>query len=45
MMSKLPSSHTLEEQFLELKRLQETVEELERTAAKAGATKCNRLLH
>jgi hypothetical protein len=42
MASKLPSSRTLEEQFLEVKRLRKRVEELERMAAKAEAAKRNR---
>jgi hypothetical protein len=36
------TSRTLEEQFLELKRLREKVAELERLVAKANAAKRNR---
>jgi hypothetical protein len=41
MTPKLTSPRTLEEQFLELKRLRKKVEELERMAAKAEAAKRN----
>jgi hypothetical protein len=41
MTSKLTSSRTIEEQFLELKRLRKKVEELERMAAKVEAAKRN----
>jgi hypothetical protein len=42
MTSKLTSSRTLAEQFIELKRLREKVEELERMVAKTEAAKRNR---
>jgi hypothetical protein len=42
MTSRPTISRTLEEQFVELKRLRKRVEELERMAAKAEAAKRNR---